>query len=143
VPLEILHSVRNDVLLERAAAFLREHVAHAEVIVAAPTREAADDFVRGVAETALIGIHRTTVDQLAAAIAQRELCSREYAPLTRLAHEATAARAIQQASLTYFAPVKDFPGFPRALARTLRDLRLGRIAPRDLDPDLASLLELY
>ena len=151
---EILHSARNDVLLDPAAAFLRRHFAQTEVIVAAPTREAADDFVRSAAarigdDTALIGIHRTTVDYLAAAIAQRELASRGYAPLSNLAHEALAARAIGQSRLTYFAPVAGFPGFPRALARTLRDLRLGRIGPDDLratgssGPDLANLLELY
>jgi ATP-dependent helicase/nuclease subunit B len=143
VSLEICHSVRNDSLLERASSFLREHCAATEMIVVAPTREAADDFVRGVADTALIGIHRTTVDYFAAAIAQRELYSRGFAPLSRLAHEALAARAIHQAHLTYFAPVAAYPGFPRALARTLRDLRLGRIRPRDVGEDLGALLELY
>ena len=143
VSLEILHSARNNEILDRAAGFLRRHFARTEVIVAAPTREAADDLVRSIAETALVGIHRTTVHYLAAAIAQRELYSRGYAPLSNLAHEALAARVIQQAQLTYFAPVAGFPGFPRALARTLRDLRLGRVGPHDLDSDLANLLELY
>ncbi len=172
MPLEILHSVRNDALLERAADFLRQYAALGEIIVAAPTRDAADDFVRGLAEPALAGVHRTTVDSLAAAIAQRELASRGYAPLSNLAHEAIAARIVEQAQLSsppsampargdtlqpatlldrgqgpavsgYFAPVASFPGFPRALARTLRDLRLGRIPPRDLGPDLTNLLQLY
>lgn len=141
--LEILHSVRNDALLERAADFLRQHAALGEIIVAAPTRDAADDFVRGLAEPALAGVHRTTVDSLAAAFTQRELTSRGYAPLSNLAHEAIAARIVEQAHLSYFAPVASFPGFPRALARTLRDLRLGRIPPRDLGPDLTNLLQLY
>ncbi len=143
MPLEIFHSVRNDALLERAADFLREHFVQTEVIVAAPTRDAADDFVRSLADKALVGVHRTTVDSLAAAIAQRELTARGYVPLSKLAHEALAARVIQQAQLTYFAPVAAFPGFPRALARTLRDLRLGGVRPNDLDSDLSHLLELY
>jgi RecB family exonuclease len=143
VSLEILHSVRNDALLERAAGFLREHAAQGEVVVAAPTREAADDFVRGLANPALVGVHRTTLDHLAAALAQRELISRGYAPLSRLAQEALAARVIAQAKLTYFAPVAAFPGFPRALARTLNELRLGRISSSELPPDLAQLLGLY
>ena len=141
--LEICHSVRNHALLGRASDFLREHGSATEIIVVAPTREAADDFVRGIADTALIGVHRTTVDYLAAAIAQHELYSRGYAPLSKLAHEALAASVIHQAQLTYFAPVAAYPGFPRALARTLRDLRLGRIKPQDVGEDLGTLLELY
>ena len=155
--LEILHAVRTDVLLDTAANFLREQSGHSEVIVVAPTRDAADDLARSIATGALIGVHRTTVDYLAAAIAQRALNSRKISPLSALAHEALAARVIQQAraesKLAYFAPVAHFPGFPRALARTLHDLRLGRVTPTHLlahlatdgGPgfDLAHLLELY
>ncbi len=151
--LEILHAVRNGALLDSARKFIREHATRGEVIVVAPTRDAADDLVRGIADTAVIGVHRTTLDHLAAALAQRELTSRGYAPLSALAHEALAARAIRQARessrLAYFEPVAAFPGFPRALARTLHDLRLGRITPiRMLSTggaglDLAHLLELY
>ena len=140
-------------LLDAAANFLHQHAARTEVIVVGPTRDAADDFVRSTATGALIGVHRTTIDYLAAAIAQRELTSRRYSPLSALAHEALAARVIQQArddsKLAYFAPVAAFPGFPRALARTLHDLRLGRIAPTHLltlggaGLDLGYLLELY
>jgi len=153
VPLEILHAVRTDNLFDAAAGFLRDHSAQTEVIVVAPTRDAADDFVRSVATTALIGVHRTTIDYLAAAIAQRELTSRDYVPLSALAHEALAARVIQQASreskISYFAPVAAFPGFPRALARTLHHLRLARITPTHMltiggaGLDLGYLLELY
>ena len=153
MPLEILHAVRLDALLDAAAKFLRDHAARGEVLVVAPTRDAADDFVRGIATGAVIGVHRTTVDYLAAAIAQRELTSRGYAPLSSLAHEALAARVLQRArddsKLTYFAPVAAMPGFPRALARTLGDLRLGRITPTHLlsiggaGLDLGLLLELY
>jgi ATP-dependent helicase/nuclease subunit B len=153
VSLEILHAVRNDLLLDAATGFLREQSGRGEVMVVAPTRDAADDFVRSIATGSLIGVHRTTIDYLAAAIAQRELTSRGCSPLSSLAHEALAAQAIQQArsssKLSYFAPVATFPGFPRALARTLHDLRLGRITPIHLltiggaGLDLGHLLELY
>lgn len=47
--------------------------------------------------------------------------------------EALAARAvfegIKAKELTYFAPVASMPGFPKALARTLFELRLADIAP--------------
>jgi RecB family exonuclease len=150
---EIVHGVRNDLLVGPAGVFLRGHAAVGEVIVVGPTREAADDFVRSAIATAVVGVHRTTVDHLAAAIAQRELTSRGVSPLSSLAHEAIAARVIERAQgegkLSYFAPVATFPHFPRALARTLQDLRLGRIAPMQLLAsggaaiDLANLLELY
>jgi ATP-dependent helicase/nuclease subunit B len=148
---QILHAVRTDVLLDVAAGFLRDHSTESELIVVAPTRDAADDFVRANAYGALIGVHRTTVEYLAAAIAQRELTARGYAPLSKLAHEAIAARVIQKAAgeLNYFAPVAAFPGFPRALARTLHDLRLGRMTPNRLMStggaavDLGHLLQLY
>jgi RecB family exonuclease len=142
---ELKVSPRNGELHPCAAEFLRRHAGAGEVMVAAPTRDAADDFVRGATEQALVGVHRTTIDYLAAALAQRELTSRGYAPLSAIAREAIAARVIERASeaneLTYFEPVAQFPGFPGALARTLTDLRLGGVQPAD--PDLAHLLERY
>jgi hypothetical protein len=47
--------------------------------------------------------------------------------------EAMAARAVFDATaageLEYFAPVASMPGFPKALARTLHELRLAGISP--------------
>ena len=122
-------------------------------MVVAPTRDAADDFVRGITIDSLIGVHRITLDYLAAALAQRELTARKISPLSALAHEAIASHAIDRARaesrLSYFQPVAGFPGFPRALARTLRDLRLARMSPARLltiegaARDLGWLLEFY
>jgi ATP-dependent helicase/nuclease subunit B len=151
--IEIRHGVRNDLLIAVAAKFLRAHSSKGEVVVAAGTREAADDFVRSFAIGALTGVHRTTVEHLAAAIAQHTLRSREFGPLGSIAREAIAGRVIERAreagKLAYFTPVAGFPGFARALARTLEDLRLGGIPAARLmltgGPclDLAYLLELY
>src|SRR4029453_16199841 len=70
---------------------------------------------------------------------------------TWLGTEAVAARvafdARRDRSLTYFGPVSNTPGFPRALARTLQELRLADVEGRQLTrlplagPDLANLLE--
>ena len=50
---------------------------------------------------------------------------------TTLGAEAVATRAAfeatRDAALQYFAPVAATPGFPRALARTLQELRLAKI----------------
>ena len=47
---------------------------------------------------------------------------------------AVAARAVHlvlaERGLTYFTSVADRPGFPLAVARTLEELRMNRVAPR-------------
>ena len=80
-----------------------------------------------------------------------ELAACDRAPTTALGHEAVATRAAFEArtdeSLEYFSPVSQTPGFPKALARTLLDLRLAAVASGDLarlprrGTDLAALLE--
>ena len=72
------------------------------------------------------------------------------APATTLGHEAVATRATFEAhkdeTLEYFAPVARTPGFPKALARTLLELRLASAPVERLSslsrsgPDLAELL---
>jgi hypothetical protein len=79
------------------------------------------------------------------------LASEGDTPSTWLGAEAVAARAVfdarHAASLTYFGPVAHTPGFPRALARTVQELRLAHLGGREIKslplagPDLADLLE--
>lgn len=113
-------------LHQRASAFLRDN-AGSEVLVLAPTRAAADDFVRESLPTGGVGIHRLTPMQLAGTLALHAMSTRGLAPLSRLGSEALAARTAHQISredgLQYFEPVAKFPGFPRALAATVSDLR--------------------
>ena len=126
-----------------------------EVVIVAPTREAADDFCRGlaVARGATFGLHRFTLGQLAARAAGVSLAARGLAPSTPLGAEAVAARATfevrRRAQLTYLEPVAACPGFPRALASTLHELREARVdveavrALPDPGPDLARLFDEY
>jgi ATP-dependent helicase/nuclease subunit B len=75
------------------------------------------------------------------------------APLTALGVDAIAARVIhaerESQPLAYFESVAAMPGFARALARTLGELRLARVAPASLEKtgaageDLARLLTRY
>jgi CRISPR/Cas system-associated exonuclease Cas4 (RecB family) len=75
------------------------------------------------------------------------------APLTMLGLEAVAARVAYTArvenDLNYFEPVAAMPGFARSLARTIAELRLGRVDRRKLaeagesGADLARLLDRY
>ncbi|MEM1179957.1 MAG: PD-(D/E)XK nuclease family protein [Acidobacteriota bacterium] len=101
-------------------------------LVLADSRGAADDFialhcrpkrtVRGA-----FGVRRTTPRRLAADVAIWALARADAAPVTGLGLEALAARAVDRQSraggLDYFAPVAETPGFPRAVAKTLQELR--------------------
>ncbi len=123
-----------------------------EVLLLGASRGAVDDFARGIAleKGATFGLHRLSFTQLAARLAALQLASFDRAPATSLGHEAVAARATFEAhtdeSLEYFSPVARTPGFPKALARTLLELRLAGAARANLHalprsgPDLAELL---
>jgi CRISPR/Cas system-associated exonuclease Cas4 (RecB family) len=99
------------------------------------------------------GLHRTTLVQFAAELARPEMARRRLAPLSALGVEAIAARVIHaergSRPFAYFEAVAAMPGFARALARTLSELRLARVAPSSLretgapGEDLARLLTRY
>jgi ATP-dependent helicase/DNAse subunit B len=122
-------------------------------MVLSPTKGAADDLVRNLSlkTSGLSGVHRLTLFQLAAALATSRLAAEQLSALSLLGAEALAARTVhhclKEKALSYFAPVASMPGFARALASTISELRLENIVPRDLaavgqpGPDLATLLE--
>ena len=109
--------------------------------------------------TGSAGVHRVTLIQAAAELARAAMAEQGLAPLSSLGREAVAARIAQKAQehaeLSYFHPVAALPGFARALARTLVELRLARVTPDMLETedlaasasppaaDLARLLERY
>jgi ATP-dependent helicase/nuclease subunit B len=138
-------------LLAEGREFLRAQSSRHPIVVVGATRGAADELVRSACETALLGIHRTTWSQLAASLADEVLALRGQSVCGSLALEVLAQKAIHRCrnQLTYFGPVVPFPGFPRALARTLLDLRLAQVRAAELanlgqtGPDLALLLAAY
>ena len=121
--------------LDVAAAFIERVPAATEVLIVGATREAADDLARRVtvARGATFGLHRASLLQLAVRLAAAEMARLGVAPTTALGADAVAARvsfeALRDRALGYFAPVARFPGFARALAATLGELRLGDVAP--------------
>src|ERR671919_1195420 len=141
------------VRLREARRFLDQFEAGAEVLLLGASRGSVDDLARAIAleRGATFGVHRLSFTQLAARLAVMELAARERAPTTTLGHEAVATRAAFDARsdkvLEYFSPVSQTPGFPKALARTLLDLRLATVASGDLarlprsGTDLAALLD--
>ena len=125
------------------------------VLIVGASRGAADDLARDVAVSvpATFGVQRFSLIQLAARTALAALAAEGTTSSTRLGAEAVAARTVfdgtREGTLGYFAPVAATPGFPRALARTLQELRLAGVGARRLSPfapagpDLAWLLEHF
>lgn len=124
--------------IEAARAFLGARPPAAEAIVVGASREAADDLVRHVSLSAgaTFGLHRASLLQLAARIAALDLARLGTAPTSALGTAALAARgafgALAENALDYFEPVARFPGFARALASTLGELRLAGVGTTTL-----------
>jgi len=146
----LVHSRSNATLLDHAAAFLAAKEPHAEILIIAPTRAAANELAIRAFPSGCQGVHALTLTQLAANLAAQPMGRLALAPISRLGIEALAARIVHTAAtakaLPYFAPVAQTPGFARALARTITELRLQNAKPSDANPagrDLAHLLSLY
>jgi ATP-dependent helicase/nuclease subunit B len=141
--------------LEQAAAALGSTRASRVITIVGDSRGAADDFGRALADRhgSSFGVGRYSLTQYAARIALLTLARRGLTPSSALAAEAFATRAVFDAAsaglLRYFGPVAQTPGFPRALARTLRELRGASLRPDVLatlplvGADLARLLEHF
>ena len=104
----------------------------AEVLLVGASRGSVDDLARAIATASkdgvAAGLHRFSFTQLAARLSAVALAERGLTPGTLLGTEAVAARAAFEArsgrALEYFGPVAGCPGFPRALARTLVEIRM-------------------
>ena len=127
---------------ERIAAateFIGSFAVATELILVGPSREAVDDLVRGLAckVGATFGLHRFSLTQLASRLAMEKLAGAGIAPISAVGAEALGARAAFEASsrneLRYFAPIARFPGFARATAATIGDLRSAGIPVQKLN----------
>jgi hypothetical protein len=114
--------------------------------------DAANELVRRVAKKkgAAFGWHRLTLAQLAFAVAAPVLAARGLTPLTRIGADALVARLVHRMSaegrLSHYQSVLATPGFPRAVASVIAELRLGQIPPNAIAasaPHLAPLIEAY
>ena len=137
--LKVFHSSSAAERLRAARAFVERIPAATEVLIVGASRDAADDLARRVtaARGATFGLHRASLTQLAVRLAAAEMARLGVAPATALGAEAIAARvsfeALRERALGYFGPVARFPGFARAVAATLGELRLGGVAPGALE----------
>ena len=143
---------------ERIAAateFIRSFATSTELLLVSSHREAVDDLVRELAHAsgATFGLHRFSLTQLAARLAIGKLASAGVVPSSSVGAEALAVRSTFEAAkrneLPYFGPVTKFPGFARATAGTIGELRAAGITAENLDvlgesgPDLAALLKRF
>ena len=121
------------------------------VLLVAPTRSAADEFAFSIAREkgATFGVTRSSVAELVVRTAIPALSARGLTPSAPLSDEAVSARVtddlMTKKALKYFAPVAEMPGFPRALSRTLGEMRMAGVESRqltghDANDDLAALL---
>ena len=149
--LRIFEAASAATRLQAASAFVSQFPAHHPITIVGATRGAADDFARTIAleRGATLGLARLSLTQLAARTAVVALAEEGKTPSSGLGAEAVAARAVfaatRETALRYFGPVASLPGFPRALARTLQELRLAGItadAVRDASPARADLADL-
>lgn len=110
-----------------------EAVSGQEVVVISATRLAADELARAfcLRHGSAVGIHRFSLGALAVEIASPRLADSGKAVLAGVAVDALAARAVQEsrnnAPLAWFEPVANTPGFFRALAATLSELRMAGV----------------
>jgi CRISPR/Cas system-associated exonuclease Cas4 (RecB family) len=153
--IRMVEAAAADVRLAEARAFIQQFAPSSPVLIVGSSRGAADDLARSVANSfpATFGLHRLSFTQLAARLATPVLAARGAAPVSYLGSEAVAARATfgaqRDSALDYFAPVARTPGFPRALARTLQEVRLARVSGDRLGRlplggrDLSVLLERF
>jgi ATP-dependent helicase/nuclease subunit B len=134
-PFLCIQSASAALRLAAAADVIRSSAFPNPVTVVGASRGAADDLVRRIARerTSTVGFTRLSLTQLAARVAAARLATAGLAPSTGLGAEAVAARAAFEARrddrLRYFAPVADTPGFPRAIARTIGELRAVSASP--------------
>src|SRR3984885_1653636 len=153
--LRVLQSPSAAERIAAATEFIRSFSAATELLLVGSSREAVDDLVRGFARTsgATFGLHRFSLTQLAARLAIGRLAAAGVAPSSAVGAEALAVRAAYEAAtrneLPYFAPVANFPGFGRATAATINNLRSAGIPAEALKrleesgPDNAALLERF
>src|SRR5260370_24188869 len=136
--IRIVTSAFSTARLEAARRFISSFPPATEMLLIGASREAIDDLVWRLSASmkATFGLHRFSFTQLAARIAMADFARTGLAQSTSLGTEAAAARAtfeaLRRRALSYFGPIARHPGFARALAATLAELRLCGINPSSI-----------
>ncbi|HEY1956274.1 MAG TPA: PD-(D/E)XK nuclease family protein [Polyangiaceae bacterium] len=145
-------STSAETRLSRVRQFLAQSRA-ADVVVVGPNKDALADVVRAAAKEAgaVFGWQRVTFARFAGTLAAPALALAGLVPIGALGVEALCARLVHRlvprrpayggsgdpksrGELERLAPIADFPGLPKALSRTLEEVRLARVDPASLAP---------
>jgi len=127
---ELVHSPAAILRLDAARRWLADQARDRPLLVLAASSEAANSVLRETAAQygALFGWRGMTLARLAATLAQPRFAAENRVPVGRLALEALYARVIHRLSregrLGRYAVIADRPGLPRALLRTIEELRM-------------------
>jgi hypothetical protein len=136
----------------RARSWLSGRAGDEEVLVLAATLNGANELARSLAKEkgSAFGWHRLTLARLAGILARPALTGQGLASVSQLGSEAIVARVVHQLKaerrLGRFESIANTPGFPRAIAGVISELRLARLSPDDVTsiaPDVARLLAAY
>ena len=142
----VVTSARAELRLREAAAWLAARGADEPILIIGATHDAASELIRMVARERGTGFgwHRMTLGRLAAELAKLALAAEQRAPIGALPVEALCVRvlhAMQSAgTLGRLEAVVDQPGLPRALARTLGELRMAKLRPEQLGGELRAAM---
>jgi ATP-dependent helicase/nuclease subunit B len=145
-------SAVNHRRIRRARAWLEARKPAEEILILGASLDASNELARGVAREkgGAFGWHRLTLPQLAAAVARPALTVRGLVPISRIGMHAVAARIVhrlkEEHGLGRSDAIAGTPGFPRAVADVIAELRLARLGQPDLvraAPELAPLLAAF
>ena len=152
MPVAVVISAECRFRIERARVWLATRDSAEELLILGASLNAANELARSMAKVkgAAFGWHRLTLAQLAASIALPQLTERRLASITALGMEAAVTRLAHrlrtEGRVGRFAPIAGTPGFPRAIASVMTELRLSRLSPQvvaSVAPDVAALLAAY
>ena len=148
----VVTSAASDYRNARGRDWLKARLAVEEVLIIGATLSTANELARSLAQEkcASFGYHRLTLGQLTSALARPVLTTQRTVPLGALGIQAVTNRAIHKLSevggLGRYAGLTSGPGFARAVANVITELRLEQIEPDALArvaPDLRPLLQAY
>jgi ATP-dependent helicase/nuclease subunit B len=123
-----------------------------EILIIGRTLGTSNEIARMLAlsKGATFGHYRMTLAQMASTLARPGLVAKNLVPLGALGVQAIANRAIHKLSeaggLGRYTKLRDGPGFARAIANAITELRLEQIQPdglADVAPDLCPMLQAF
>jgi hypothetical protein len=142
----------SDRRIARAKLWLESRASAQEVLIVGSNLDAANELARSICQTrsAAFGWHRITFTQLAAVLAAPRMAARGLVSVSGLGVEALVCRAVHSLrsgdALGRYSRISDGPGFARAVAGAITELRLAGVAHEALSeiaPDLLRVLGWY